>query len=174
VAAQDDAFAGLASRQLILASGFALLVGLLGAASFLAARATSRELAVARLQADFVSAVSHEFRSPLSSICQIAELLNEDRLPSDEQRRRSFAILGQESARLRRLVEGLLDFARMEAGVERYRLEPSLREKWCGPWSRSSRPSLPRAATKSAFDLARAAGGRRGPRGARPRRVEPA
>jgi signal transduction histidine kinase len=124
VAAQDDAFAGLAGRQLILASGFALLVGLLGAASFLAARATSRELAVARLQADFVSAVSHEFRSPLSSICQIAELLNEDRLPSDEQRRRSFAILGQESARLRRLVEGLLDFARMEAGVERYRLEP--------------------------------------------------
>jgi two-component system phosphate regulon sensor histidine kinase PhoR len=121
---QDDGSAGLAGRQWILAGAFALLVALLGAVSYLAARTTSKELAVARLQADFVSAVSHEFRSPLSSICQIAELLNENRLPSDEQRRRSFAILGLESARLRRLVEGLLDFTRMEAGVARYRLEP--------------------------------------------------
>ena len=123
VVSQDDGSAGLAGRQWILAGGFALLVVLLGAVSYLAARTTSKELAVARLQADFVSAVSHEFRSPLSSICQIAELLNEDRLPSDEQRRRSFSILGLESARLRRLVEGLLDFTRMEAGAVRYRLE---------------------------------------------------
>ncbi len=124
VAVPDDGSAGLAGRQWMLVGGFALLVSLLGAASWLVARATSQELAVARMQADFVSAVSHEFRSPLSSICQIAELLNEDRLPSDEHRRRSFAILGQESARLKRLVEGLLDFARMEAGVARYNLEP--------------------------------------------------
>jgi len=124
VVSLDDGSAGLAGRQWILTGAFALLAALLGAVSYLAARTTSRELAVARLQADFVSAVSHEFRSPLSSICQITELLNEDRLPSDEQRRRSFAILGMESARLRRLVEGLLDFTRMEAGVARYRLEP--------------------------------------------------
>jgi two-component system, OmpR family, phosphate regulon sensor histidine kinase PhoR len=124
VVSLDDGSAGLAGRQWILTGAFALLVVLLGAVSYLAARTTSRELAVARLQADFVSAVSHEFRSPLSSICQITELLNEDRLPSDEQRRQSFAILGMESARLRRLVEGLLDFTRMEAGVARYRLEP--------------------------------------------------
>ena len=124
VVSQDDGSAGLAGRQWILTGAFALLVALLGAVSYLAARTASRELAVARLQADFVSAVSHEFRSPLSSICQITELLNDGRLPSDEQRRRSFAILGLESARLRRLVEGLLDFTRMEAGVARYRLEP--------------------------------------------------
>ncbi len=124
VVSQDDGSAGLAGRQRILTGAFGLLVVLLGVVSYLAARTTSRELAVARLQADFVSAVSHEFRSPLSSICQIAELLNEDRLPSDEQRRRSFEILGLESARLRRLVEGLLDFTRMEAGAARYRLEP--------------------------------------------------
>ncbi len=124
VASLDDGSAGLAGREWILAAGFALLVALLGAVSYLAARAASKELAVARLQADFVAAVSHEFRSPLSSICQIAELLNEDRLPSEEQRRQSFAILGRESTRLRRLVESLLDFARMEAGAARYNLEP--------------------------------------------------
>ena len=124
VSAPDDGSAGLAGRRWLLAGSFALLVGLLGAVSYLAAHATTKELAVARLQADFVSAVSHEFRSPLSSICQISELLNEDRWPSDEHRRRSFEILGRESTRLRRLVEGLLDFARMEAGAADYRLEP--------------------------------------------------
>jgi len=124
VAALDDGSAELASRQWILAGGFALLVGLLGAVSYATAHAASREVAVARLQGDFVSAVSHEFRSPLSSICQISELLNEDRWPSEEHRRRSFEILARESTRLRRLVEGLLDFARMEAGAAHYRLEP--------------------------------------------------
>ncbi len=51
-------------------------------------------------------------------------MLNEDRWPSDEHRRRGYQVLARESQRLRRLVEGLLDFARMEAGVVRYSLEP--------------------------------------------------
>jgi two-component system phosphate regulon sensor histidine kinase PhoR len=68
--------------------------------------------------------VSHEFRSPLSSISQISELLNEDRWPSPERKRKGYEILSRESARLKRLVEGLLDFTRMEAGTAGYRLEP--------------------------------------------------
>ena len=70
VSSSDDGSSGVASRQWVLACGLVLLLLLLGGASYLAARATSKELAVARLQTDFVSAVSHEFRSPLSSICQ--------------------------------------------------------------------------------------------------------
>ena len=124
VAALDDGSAETAGRRWILTGGMALLLGLLASVSYVVARATTRELAVARRQRDFVSAVSHEFRSPLSSICQMTELLNEDRWPSDEHRRRGYSILARESARLRRLVEGLLDFARMEAGAVRYRLEP--------------------------------------------------
>jgi signal transduction histidine kinase len=123
VTAMDDGSPELTSRRWMLAAGFALLAGLLGTVSLIVARAAGKEVAVARLQTDFVSAVSHEFRSPLSSICQISELLNEDRWPSDEYRRRSFEILGRESARLRRLVEGLLDFARMESGAVQYRFE---------------------------------------------------
>jgi two-component system phosphate regulon sensor histidine kinase PhoR len=122
IAAPEDGSSGLADAGGCAGRSFVLLVGLLVAVSYLAARATTKELAVARLQADFISAVSHEFRTPLSSICQISELLDEDRWPSDEHRRRSFEILRRESARLRRLVEGLLDFARMEAGAAHYRL----------------------------------------------------
>ncbi len=129
VASADDGTAALAGRQWILGGGFAMLVSLLAGVGFIVARAVSKEMAVARLQADFVAAVSHEFRSPLSSISQIAELLDGDRWPTPEHRRKGCEILTRESGRLRRLVEGLLDFTRMEAGKAGYLLEPLEAEK---------------------------------------------
>ena len=51
--------------------------------SYLIARAVSRELAVAKLQSDFVSAVSHEFRTPLTAMRQMSELLAKGRVPND-------------------------------------------------------------------------------------------
>ena len=83
----------------------------------------TRELAVARLQSDFVASVSHEFRSPLTSMRQLSSMLVQGRLASEEQRQRSYEFLAGESERLERLVEGLLDFGLMEAGETRYRLE---------------------------------------------------
>src|SRR6185436_2399660 len=80
-------------------------------------------LRVSRLQSDFVAAVSHEFRSPLTSLSHIAELLAHDRFPSEDARRTSFDILVRDTDRLRRLVEGLLDFGRFEAGAATLRLE---------------------------------------------------
>jgi signal transduction histidine kinase len=50
-------------------------------------------------------------------------MLVQGRLPSEEQRQRSYELLAGESGRLARLVEGLLDFGLMEAGQARYRLE---------------------------------------------------
>ena len=40
---------------------------------------------VSQLQADFVAAVSHEFRSPLTSLSHIAEMLAQDRVPSERR-----------------------------------------------------------------------------------------
>ncbi|MBN8730442.1 MAG: HAMP domain-containing histidine kinase [Acidobacteria bacterium] len=120
----DDGTAGLANRHWFLGGGLAMLVALLAAAGFIVSRAVSKEIAVAQLQTDFVAAVSHEFRSPLASISQIAELLDADRWPTPDHRAKGHEILTRETARLRRLVEGLLDFARMEAGTAGYRLAP--------------------------------------------------
>src|SRR6202046_4664911 len=53
---------------LVLASGYAVHRGI------------SQELRVARLQSDFVAAVSHEFRSPLTTLRTITELLAQDRI----------------------------------------------------------------------------------------------
>jgi signal transduction histidine kinase len=114
---------GAAARRRLLLAGLSILTLLLIATSYLVIRSTLHELAVARLQSDFVASVSHEFRSPLTSMRQLSSLLVEGRLPSEEQRRRSYDLLAQETGRLDRLIEGLLDFGLMEAGETRYRLE---------------------------------------------------
>jgi signal transduction histidine kinase len=116
--------AGLTSRQRLLLLVFGVLAAVLFAGAYFILRAISRELRVARLQSDFVAAVSHEFRSPLSSLCQISEMLARDRFPTEELRRKSYTVLESESQRLRRLVESVLDFGRIQAGAYGYHFEP--------------------------------------------------
>ena len=119
--AADSAF--FAGRRRLLLAGFAVLALVLVAGSYFIMRSIARELAVARLQSEFVSAVSHEFRTPLTSLRQLAEMLAKGRVPTEELRQKSYDILSHESERLQRLVESLLDFGRIEAGRFRYRFE---------------------------------------------------
>lgn len=93
-------------------------------AVYFIARAIRREAAVARLQSDFVAAVSHEFRSPLTTVRQLAEMLEMDRVPTEARRRQYYEVLANEARRLQRLVETLLNFGKMEANAQQYRFEP--------------------------------------------------
>ena len=115
---------GFAQRRRLIVVGLGALGLLVVAASYLIGRAVSRELAVARLQSDFVSAVSHEFRTPLTSLAQFTEILNEQEEAPVEKRRIFHEAQARATRRLSRLVESLLDFGRMEAGARPYRLEP--------------------------------------------------
>jgi signal transduction histidine kinase/tetratricopeptide (TPR) repeat protein len=115
--------AGFVGRRRLLLSGFAVLALVLMAGSYFIMRSIDRERTVARLQSDFVSAVSHEFRTPLTSLCQLSEMLSKGRIPTEELRRQSYDILASESARLQKLVESLLDFGRIEARSFRYQYE---------------------------------------------------
>jgi signal transduction histidine kinase len=108
------------NQTILLAAMTAMLVFLWGASYFIA-RAIRREAEVARLQSDFVAAVSHEFRSPLTTVRQMAEMLETDRLPSEERRRKYYRVISSEADRLQRLVETLLNFGRIEAGAAHYR-----------------------------------------------------
>jgi signal transduction histidine kinase len=118
------AIGSFAQRRRLMMTGLAAVALLLIAASYLIARAVSRELAAARLQSDFVSAVSHEFRTPLTSMRQFTEMLVEDDNLTPEKRRSFYKAQDRATRRLTRLVESLLDFGRMEAGARPYRLEP--------------------------------------------------
>ncbi|MGA2267191.1 MAG: ATP-binding protein [Bryobacteraceae bacterium] len=111
-------------RRRILLAGFALASLLVLAGGYFTFRGIYRELAVARLQSDFVSAVSHEFRTPLTSLRQFSEMLATGRLVQEERRQRYYEAMAADSGRLQRLVEELLNFGRMETGAMRYRLDP--------------------------------------------------
>jgi signal transduction histidine kinase len=118
-----DVGSGVAARRRLLLAGLSILAVLLVVSSYSIVRAMTRELTVARQQSDFVASVSHEFRSPLTSLRQLSSMLLQGRLASEEQRQRSYEFLADETGRLERLIEGLLDFGLMEAGEAHYRFE---------------------------------------------------
>ena len=120
----DTELRGFAQRRRLIVAGLGALALLVVAVSYLIGRAVSRELAAARLQSDFVSAVSHEFRTPLTSLAQFTEILTEQEDAPAEKRRIFHEAQARATRRLTRLVESLLDFGRMEAGARPYRLEP--------------------------------------------------
>jgi signal transduction histidine kinase len=123
VAPQNEiAQAAWGSRRNVLLAGFALMALVIAAASYAVFRAVNRELRVARLQSDFVSAVSHEFRTPLTAMRHLVEMLEEGRVAADRSRQ-YYEALGRETRRLHALVESLLDFGRMESGRRVYHLE---------------------------------------------------
>ena len=111
------------SRRTLLIGGAALMLMVILGAGYVVHRAINRELQVAQLQADFVAAVSHEFRAPLTTLRTITELLVQQRIPDESRRQQSYIFLDNETARLHRLVEDLLDFGRMESGRKQYRTE---------------------------------------------------
>ena len=109
-------------RRKLLIGAMAMIMVVLTADGYAICRAVLHEMHVARLQSDFVAAVSHEFRTPLAAICHLTESLEEDRV-EDQRRPAYYRALAKESCRLREMVENLLDFARMESGRQVYRQE---------------------------------------------------
>jgi two-component system phosphate regulon sensor histidine kinase PhoR len=112
-------------RRTVFTAGFALMLLVIAGAGFVMFRAVHRELRVAQLQADFVAAVSHEFRTPLAAMCHLTEMLEEggeEGGVSAERLPQYYQALGRESRRLSGMVERLLDFGRIDAGRRRYEL----------------------------------------------------
>jgi signal transduction histidine kinase len=124
VAAGPAAAGAERSRHLLIVGGLAGVLLLIVAAAYGLYRATSRELMLARQQSDFVSAVSHEFRTPLTSMRHLTELLVTRSVTSEERRTQYYQLLAHETERLYRMVETLLSFGRMEAGAYAFELEP--------------------------------------------------
>ncbi len=69
-----------------------------------------------RLKDDFMSSVTHELRTPLASIRAFSEILHDDPDLDVEERQRFLGILVSETERLSRLVNQVLDLAKIESG----------------------------------------------------------
>lgn len=76
------------------------------------------------LKSLFVSSVSHELKTPLTSIKLFAEILaqkNENQLPKNQE---FLTIIQGECERLNRLIDNILDYSKIEKGTKEYRFKP--------------------------------------------------
>jgi len=108
------------TRRNIYILSVVIVISALLFGGFLAIRSTARELELAKLKSEFVSTVSHEFRTPLTSIRYLAELLKRGRVKEEDKRQMYYETITDESGRLSRLIENILDFSKIEAGMKEY------------------------------------------------------
>lgn len=105
----------------------AALVGLLVLAILAAGGLLVRQARLSELEAErktsFVANVSHELKTPLTTIRLYAELLAEGRVRDEAKRADYLATIGQETQRLGRLVANVLDFSRLEQGKKSFACE---------------------------------------------------
>lgn len=90
----------------------AILAIVLCGGLFLMYRLGARQIDLAAQQQDFVSAVSHELKTPLTSIRMYGEMLRDGWAPEDKKRT-YYEYIFQESERLSRLIANVLQLARM-------------------------------------------------------------
>jgi signal transduction histidine kinase len=99
------------------------LVVVLISGAVLISRTIAQEMAVLRLKSDFVSSVSHEFKSPLTSIKSLAERLRDGKVTDSDRMKQYFSVITQDADRLARLVTNILDFSKIEEGKKEYEFE---------------------------------------------------
>lgn len=103
------------ARLGVVTLGGAVVLLVLGGA-WLAARTVRVELAYAQRRTDFVSAVTHELKTPLTAIRMYAEMLRDGMVP-EERRAEYLGTLTSESDRLSRLVANVLTLGQLEKGT---------------------------------------------------------
>jgi signal transduction histidine kinase len=114
----DDVIRERSRKHVVYTSALALAL-VLGLLATIRGSARARELA--RLKSDFVSTVSHELKTPLTSIRMFAEMLEHGVARDDtEKMARYQRVIVQESQRLGHLIANLLDYAQIEKGTRRY------------------------------------------------------
>lgn len=100
------------------------LVGAVATGSVLVARSVGDEMRLAARKTDFVGNVSHELKTPLTSIRMFSELLAGPGADDPRKTRHYAEILSRESARLSRLINRLLDFSKLDRGEMRLERAP--------------------------------------------------
>jgi signal transduction histidine kinase len=99
------------------------LLGTVACGSYLILRSVNEEMRIASQKTDFVSNVSHELKTPLTSIRMFSELLRDAENPDPDKTKQYSGVISKEAARLSRLINRLLDFSRLDRGELQLRSE---------------------------------------------------
>jgi len=87
-------------------------------------RLTFQTMKTATQKTSFVSSVSHELKTPLTSIRMYAELLTSGRIKDTSKIQTYLSVIVSESGRLTRLINNVLDFSKLEQGKKTYQYKP--------------------------------------------------
>jgi signal transduction histidine kinase len=119
-AAVTDGLGAVAGNLRTLAIALSL-VGL-AAGAFVMTRAVRKEMKASELKSDFVTTVTHELKTPLTSIGMFAETLLMGRVKDEDEERECLEIIAKETDRLTRLIDRVLTFSKIEAKRKRFDL----------------------------------------------------
>ena len=119
----DDIESGLDLKRSFYLPAIALVISLNLIGGYLLWRDTRREMRLAELRSQFVSSVSHELKTPLTSIRMFAEILKTQNSVDERTKGECLDTIVNESERLTRLLNNVLDFSRIEHGQRTYRME---------------------------------------------------
>jgi two-component system phosphate regulon sensor histidine kinase PhoR len=84
----------------------------------------TREKEISKMKNDFVSHVSHELKTPLASITAYSEMLTEGEADDEETRKEFYSVIQGQAKRLNRLIEDILNIARIESGLIKTEKKP--------------------------------------------------
>ena len=115
----EDAEKSSSSDQLISNGDLLVLIGgimflLLGGGLVSIYRLTQSQLNLAQKRQDFISAVSHELKTPLTSIKMYAELLQNSWVANEEKRHKYYNLIASEAERLTRLIQNVLNLSKLD------------------------------------------------------------
>ncbi len=106
-----------------------LVVGFTTFGGYLLWRDVGRELAIVEMRSQFAASVSHELKTPLTSIRMFAEALTMGVQTKPKAQKEYLHTIISESERLSRLLNNVLDFSKIEQGTRTYRFEPTSLEE---------------------------------------------
>jgi signal transduction histidine kinase len=110
-------------QRWVYGATLALLVAGMVLGVVLVLRDLSRERRLSQLRTDFVANITHELKTPLTSIRMFAETLRMGRIKDAAERQECLDIIVGETQRLSRLISTVLDFSKIERGEKRYRTD---------------------------------------------------
>jgi signal transduction histidine kinase len=113
-------------------AAFALVLGMVVFGGYLLLRDVDRDVHMTEVRSQFVASVSHELKTPLTAIRMFAETLAMGRSRDECTRSEYLETIVNESERLARLVDNVLDFSKIEQGKKIYRLRPARLEDIAG------------------------------------------
>ena len=122
---RNEVSEGWSLRQSFYLAALLLVLTTTLVGAYLLWRDVRRELRMGEMRAQFVSSVSHELKTPLTAIRMFAETLRMRRWKDEQTQQEYLDTIVNESQRLARLVDNVLDFSRIERGKRIYNLKPS-------------------------------------------------